>query len=156
MASNIPITKGYFNKIKAEFGKCIWHGQTLQRIAYSSLILPKNRGGLNLHCVEQKSKALLTNRLMSLLEQLPFLQSFLENRDRPVPSACLHISTMIEKMEQLPDQLREALSSQGIYQHCISLVPDPGFVSADVQDWKAVFKNLHSNGLTSHQRSVCS
>lgn len=61
---------------------------------------------------------------------------------------------MIEKMEQLPDQLREALSSQGIYQHCISLVPDPGFVSADVRDWKAVFKNLHSNGLTSHQRSV--
>lgn len=153
MASNLAITIGFANKIRTEYGKFLWHGQPLQRVAFANLVLPKERGGLNLHCPTIKAKALLTNRLESLVDQLPFLRSCVENINQPVPSFCSHISLLINEMNQLPDQIRNAVSSQGIYQHHVSLLPDPGFVSADNRDWRTVFKNLHSRFLSSRQRS---
>lgn len=153
MAANIPVSKGFINKIRAEMGKFIWHGQSLQRIAFSNLILPKNRGGLNLHCPETKSKSLLLNRLISLMPQLPFLSSLLENPNIPVPPMFNHISLLNAELPSLPDRLKDTPSSLGIYHHLLSLKPDPGFVSAVQRNWKAVFKLLHSKTLTSSQRS---
>lgn len=153
MASNLPISKGFVSKIKTEMGKFIWHGQTLQRVAFANLILPKNRGGLNLHCPETKSKALLVNRLINLAPQLPFLSSFLENRNIAIPSTYSHIAVVCSEMQQFPDHILDSPSSQGIYQHLLSMLPDPGFVSAELRDWKTVFKHLHSKSLTSRQRS---
>lgn len=154
MASNIAITQTYINKIRTEYGKFIWYGQPLQRIAFASLILPKIRGGLNLHCVERKATALLTNRLMSLTDELPFLRSFLLDRNIPIPVVCNHITVAINQLATLPDHLQDALSSQGIYQHLIAQLPDPGFMSAQQRNWGTVYRNLHSSGLTSQERSI--
>lgn len=153
MASNIALTKGFINKIRAEIGKFVWHGQTLQRIAFSNLILPKNRGGLNLHCPETKSKALLLNRMIILMHQLPFLSSFLDNPNDPIPPMFNHIIRLREELPRLPDQLKDNPSSQGIYHHLLAQKPDPGFVSAIQRNWKAIFKILHCNTLNSSQRA---
>lgn len=153
MASNLPITRGFSNKIRTEIGKFIWHGQTLQRVAFANLVLPKNRGGLNLHCPELKAKALLVNRLLCLSPQLPFLSSFLENRNIPIPSMFSHIELVIAEIQQLPDIIINSPSSQGIYHNTLALLPDPGFVAAEQRDWKLVFKHIHSKSLSSYQRS---
>lgn len=102
MASNLLISKGFISKIKTEYGKFLCHGQPLQRVAYSNLILPKNRGGLNLHCPGTKAYALLINRLMSLVDRLPFPSSFVENPDLVVPSMCSHISFLKNEVSRLP------------------------------------------------------
>lgn len=153
MASNIAISKGFVKKIKTELGKFIWYGQPLQRIAFSTLILPKSRGGLNLHCPDLKSKALLSNRLMKLETHLPFLSSLLRDSRSSIPSLFSHAITLKNEIAKMPDALRNAPSSQSIYQNLISLQPDPGFVSAQSRDWKTVFKNIHYKALSSDQRS---
>lgn len=153
MASNIPLTKGFATKIKAELGKFIWHGQSLQRIAFANLILPKERGGLNLHCPETKSRALLVNRLINLAPELPFLSSLIENANNRIPTMFNHATLLKSELSLLPDNLLSAPSSREIYRHFLKLKPDPGFVSADQRDWKSVFKNLHSKNLNSAQRS---
>lgn len=154
MASHLPITKGILNKIRTEIGKFIWHGQTLQRVAFANLILPKNRGGLNLHCPEIKSKALLLNRLLSLAPQLPFLSSFLENQDIPIPSMFNHITLVKAEIQQLPESIIDAPSSQRMYHHALAMRPDPGFVAAEQREWKVIFKHVHNKLLSSSQRSI--
>lgn len=152
MASNIAITRGVINKIRTEYGKFIWYGQPLLRISFTNLTLPKDRGGLNLHCPDNKSKALLINRLMGLVHELPFLRSFIENNAMS-PAMFGHIRLLVTEPPLLPDHIRNTPSSQELYKHYISLLPDPGFVSAEQRNWKEVFKSLHSKHLTSAQRS---
>lgn len=153
MASNIPLTRGFATKIKAEIGKFIWHGQTLQRIAFANLILPKSRGGLNLNCPETKSKALYLNRMIGLAHQLPFITSFLQNPNNPAPAMFNHITVLKAELAQLPDILITTPTSCGFYRHFLTLKPDPGFVSTDPRDWKIIFKHLHNRILNSTQRS---
>lgn len=153
MASNIPLTKGFATKIRAELGKFIWHGQPLQRIAFANLTLPKTRGGLNLQCPETKSKALLLNRLMNPADELPFLNSLLQNSSSSIPALFNHASLLQAELALLPERLINTPSSREIYHHYLELKPDPGFVSADQRNWKMIFKNLHNKHLSSAQRS---
>lgn len=154
MASNITISKGFIKKIKSELGKFLWHGQPLQRISFTNLTLPKERGGLNLHCPDLKSKSLLTNRLLSLIQHLPFLRNLLENTNVAAPSMCNHVTLLRNELRSIPENLLETLSSSGLYNHYISLLPEPGFVAAETREWKTIFKNIHSSFLSAKQRSA--
>lgn len=130
-----------------------WRGPKIA-IFFTNLTLPKERGRLNLHCPELKCKSLLTNRLLSLIQHLPFMRSLLENPDAAIPSMCSHITLLRNELTNIPDNLLETLSSFKLYQHYLALLPDPGFVAAESREWKTIFKNIHSSFLSAKQRSA--
>lgn len=66
---------------------------------------------------------------------------------------CGHIVLFLAEFSRIPEQMRDTLSSQAIYQYFVSNLPNTGFIAAEQRDWKTVFKHLHSKFLTSSQRA---
>lgn len=123
-------------------------------------MLPKNRGGLNLHSPEIKARALLVNRTTSMATELPFMWSFLEHNMSPpniggIPRKFEHVRTVVKETAFLPDTVTASASSNAIYQFYLSRLKDPKFIRENPhRDWKKVFNNLHSKILTSDQRAT--
>lgn len=160
LASILPLPNKYAGKFISRIGSFLWYGKPWTRIAFETLVLPKKRGGLNLHSPAIKAKALLVNRTMSMAAELPFMWSFLEQNANPpnigvIPRKFEHIRIVARETVFLPEMVTEAASSDAIYQFYLSRLKDPKFVRENPgRNWKKVFGNLHSKSLTSDQRST--
>lgn len=159
-ASVIPLPNKYAGKFISRIGNFLWYGKPWTRIAFENMILPKGKGGLNLHSPPIKAKSLLINRNMQVGADLPFLWSYLEHNANPpnlgrIPRQYDHVRTIVKETAILPDEIRRAPTSHAIYQLFLSRLSDPKFVREDTtRDWRIVFRNLHSKILTSDQRST--
>lgn len=159
-ASIIPLSNKYAGKFISRMGSFLWYGKPWTRIAFESLILPKNRGGLNLHSPSIKAKALILNRSMIMAAELPYLWSFLEFNANPpnvggIPRKYEHIRTVIKEAAFLPEAVTRTASSSVIYHFYLSRLKDPKFLRDNpAKDWKKVFGNLHSKSMNSEQRST--
>lgn len=159
-ASIIPLPNKFSGKFISRIGSFLWYGKPWTRIAFETLILPKQRGGLNLHSPPIKARALLTNRLMHIAPDLPFLWSFIEHNANPpfissIPRRYEHIRTVVRETAFLPVAITENPSSSSIYNCFIQRLKDPKIITeAPARVWKKIFSRLHSKHLSSHQRST--
>lgn len=159
-ASVIPLTNKHSGKFISRIGSFLWYGQPWTRIAFETLILPKQRGGLNLHSPPIKAKALLVNRIMHNAPDLPFLWSFVEHNANPpfvssIPRRYDHIRTVVRETAFLPDEITRNPSSSNIYHFYIQRMKETKIVQESPnRNWKRIFNYVHSKHLTSHQRSI--
>lgn len=160
VASVLPLPNKFAGKFISRMGSFLWHGRNSTRVPFETLILPKERGGLNLHSPAIKAKALIVNRMVHLAEELPYFYSFYQMNANPpfiqsVPIKFGHIRTVLQETAFIPEPLREAPSSKSLYQFFIQRLKDAKIVENHQQrDWKAVLRNLHSKNLSSNQRST--
>lgn len=160
VASNVYLPKNYEARIITELRKFLWMGHPPQfKISFQNLTLPKNRGGLNLHSPALKSKALLLNRLVKSFDHLPMLAEFLEASDNPpnvpsIPAEFQHARLALQEISYLPRNLLDSITANSLYQHYLSLLPDPAVFCNSQRNWKAVFKNIHNKLLPAEQRSA--
>lgn len=92
-ASTLPLTNKFGAMFVSEIGRFLRFG-CQQRVAFENLVLPKKRGGLNLHSPILKARALLINRILLHIDILPFTKELVEEhiqRQRPIPQFFWHL-----------------------------------------------------------------
>lgn len=160
IASVLPLPNKYAGKFISQIGSFLWYGRATIRVAFETIILPKGRGGLNLHSPALKARALLVNRMVQMAESLTFFLEFYRLNDNPpfvnsIPQKFQHMRIALQESAFLPAEIMGSLTSCSIYIFFLKRLKDAKIVRQDpIREWKAVFKNLHSKHLSSNLRST--
>ena len=156
-ASILPIAKKYSNEMTTKIRKFLWRFQP-QQVAMDQLYLSKLNGGLNLHSIMYKSKALLNNRFLKHSNSVCFAKSFnfqcgVPSRIRIPPHNSL-LKCLAQEIPNLPKTFNRSSTTKQIYQHYIEKLPKakPELQNSNV-NWKLVWKNVFGKKLNSKEKS---
>uniref|UniRef100_U5ER22 Reverse transcriptase domain-containing protein n=1 Tax=Corethrella appendiculata TaxID=1370023 RepID=U5ER22_9DIPT len=158
LASILPPPNGHAAKIVSLTGMYFWTGTTI-KVPMQQLILPKAEGGLGLHSVIYKSKALFLNRALKTKQHLSYTNSYIQTNSNPpnltsLPSGTPYIKILIQELAYIPSQLVQTPNCHKIYLHLLQHLPKPKvMINSPNEDWPRIWKNIHHKSLTSQHKS---
>uniref|UniRef100_A0A8D8D2K6 (northern house mosquito) hypothetical protein n=1 Tax=Culex pipiens TaxID=7175 RepID=A0A8D8D2K6_CULPI len=138
-------------------GSFLWAGQCI-RVPMQQLALPVELGGLNLHLPAFKCQALLVNRHLREIENLPFYNSFVSTTRNPpnlriVPTNCPCLKTVCSELPYLPSALQANPSANLLHAHYLNKIDKPKVVLENpTANWNRIWRNIAAKHLTSFER----
>ncbi|XP_055543679.1 zinc finger protein 271-like [Wyeomyia smithii] len=137
IASILPPTNMHTAKITSTMEIFLWRGIPA-RVPMTQPAHDRNEGGLKLHLLAWKCKALLVNRHIRDIDNMPFYQSFLEGVPPPrLPANCPCLKQIRQHVTQLPSQILQNMSADNIYRHFISSIEKPNVERENpATDWR--------------------
>lgn len=157
VASVLAITKADVARLTRLMGSFLWAGQCI-RVPMQQLALPVELGGLNLHLPAFKCQALLVNRHLREIENLPFYNSFVSTTRNPpnlriVPTNCPCLKTVCSELPYLPSALQANPSANLLHAHYLNKIDKPKVVLENpTANWNRIWRNIAAKHLTSLER----
>jgi hypothetical protein len=156
MAAIFPTNNQMTAKMTSLVGMFIWKGHPL-RVAFQQLVLPIDKGGINLISPGLKSKALFLSNLLKHSSDNPFISQFLTIHNPPYLHALPKIPYLkyaILELSYIPSiHLQQPMKSKLIYSFLLShfSIATPRNLQ---KNWTLIWKNMSCKKLPSRAKAL--